>query len=371
MRARGLVLPDADAVASRLRAAGAPHPRPRVVVATGQAPLDDATLKRALAASLLRGPRAPLMRSGHEPPPLPGLRPEGAFALRANAASREPSASASASRGVVRCGVAIAPAPDGSEVLVAVAVEALADLAPLPTRARTGEWLSFDARVHAPASRAKLVILPPHGVPRTVPTSIDASGMARARFALDQPGGFTVQLLADLEEGPRPVLEARIFADVMPPAIGDELPAPGETGDGDGDTGNGADARAHADALAKMVAALRASEALPRLARDDRLDALARAHAERMRDAGVAAHDLGDGDPRARFEAEATFSASAVGENVAHAPTTVRAHRALYASPSHRMNLLRAEYTHLGVGVAVARDGSVYTCETFATVTPR
>ncbi|GAH82864.1 unnamed protein product, partial [marine sediment metagenome] len=40
--------------------------------------------------------------------------------------------------------------------------------------------------------------------------------------------------------------------------------------------------------------------------------------------------------------------------------------RALHASPSHRINLLRADYTHMGVGVARASDGSVYVCETFA-----
>jgi uncharacterized protein YkwD len=85
-----------------------------------------------------------------------------------------------------------------------------------------------------------------------------------------------------------------------------------------------------------------------------------------MRDRHSVAHDLGDGDFRDRFEAEGTLDARAVGENVAHAPTVALAHRALHASPSHRINLLRADYTHMGVGVALALDGSVYVCETFA-----
>ena len=85
-----------------------------------------------------------------------------------------------------------------------------------------------------------------------------------------------------------------------------------------------------------------------------------------MRDGHSVAHDLGDGDFRDRFEAEGTLDAHAVGENVAHAPTIALAHRALHASPSHRINLLRADYTHMGVGVARAADGSVYVCETFA-----
>src|SRR6185295_18235522 len=93
---------------------------------------------------------------------------------------------------------------------------------------------------------------------------------------------------------------------------------------------------------------------------------LAQAHAERMRDRHSVAHDVGDGDFKDRFEAEGTLDAHAVGENVAHAPTVALAHRALHASPSHRINLLRVDYTHMGTGIARAADGSVYVCETFA-----
>jgi uncharacterized protein YkwD len=54
------------------------------------------------------------------------------------------------------------------------------------------------------------------------------------------------------------------------------------------------------------------------------------------------------------------------GENVAHATTVALAHRALWASPSHRANLLRREFE--SVGVAVARDdrGDAWVVETFA-----
>lgn len=312
IRARGLGAPDSDAVVAKLRAAGEPYVRPRTIFATGHAPIDEANLRSELRARRSQ-------------------------------------------RGRARCGVGIAALPHGGEMLVAIQIEALADLSPLPTRARTGEWLSFAARVHVAARSAKLVVLGPRGAPHTVPTSLDAAtGMTRARFALDQPGAFTVQLVGDLPEGPRPLLEARVFADVSPTAPGEEGPAPGEEA-GVGD-----------DALARMVTTLRSLEGAPTLARNAKLDALARAHAERMRDRHAVAHDLGDGDFRIRFEAEGTLDARAVGENVAHAPSVALAHRALHASPSHRINLLRADYTHMGIGVAHADDGSVYVCETFA-----
>jgi uncharacterized protein YkwD len=319
-RARGLGAPDSEAIVAKLRAAGEPYVRPRVIVATGHAPIDDTKLRSELGRQ---------SRSGTP----------------------------------VRCGVGIAKTPHGGEVIVALRVDALADLAPLPTRARTGEWLSFEARLHVGARSAKLVVLGPHGAPRSVPTSLDAAtGRARARFALDQPGAFTVQLIADLAEGPRPLLEAKVFADVVPTTPGEEPPAPGE----DAGAASADDAATDGPQLARMVAALRTFEGSPPLAHDEKLDALAKAHAERMRDGHSVAHDLGDGDFRDRFEAEGTLDAHAVGENVAHAPTLALAHRALHASPSHRINLLRVDYTHLGVGVARAPDGSVYVCETFA-----
>lgn len=319
-RARGLGTPDVDAIVGKLRVAGDPHVRPRLIVASGRAPIDETKLRPELAG-----------RTG---------------------GARAPS----------RCGIAIAPTPHGGEVFVALRVEALADLAPLPTRARTGEWLTLEARLHLNARAAKVVILGPRGAPRNVPTALDpTTGIARARFVLDQPGAFTVQLVADVAEGPRPLLEARIFADVVPTAPGEEPAAPGE------DAGGAAD---DAGALIRMIAALRIFEGSPPLARDEKLDTLARAHAERMRDGHAVAHDMGDGDFRARFEAEGTLDARAVGENVAHAATVALAHRALYASPSHRINLLRADYTHVGVGLARGADGTVYLCETFAAARP-
>lgn len=317
-RARGLGAPEADAIVQKLRVAGDPHVRPHLVVASGRSPIDETKLRPELAK-----------RGGHGP---------------------------------ARCGIAIAPTAHGGEVFVALRVDALADLAPLPTRARTGEWLTLEARLHVAARSAKLVVLGPHGAPRTVPTALDpVTGIARARFALDQPGAFTVQLIADVAEGPRPLLEARVFADTTPPPSGEEPPAPGEEAAGTSDD---------PAALARMIGALRAFEGASPLARDPKLDALARAHAERMRDGQSVAHDLGDGDFRQRFEAEGTIDARAVGENVAHAPTLALAHRALHASPSHRINLLRADYTHVGIGIARAPDGSVYVCETFAAARP-
>jgi uncharacterized protein YkwD len=256
-----------------------------------------------------------------------------------------------------RCGVATGYAPDGSEVVAAIALDALADLAPLPTRVRSGTWQTVDAALLVPASGAEVLVLGPTGEPHAVPTSFDG-GRVRARFATDRLGAFTVQVVADVANGPRPVLEAKVFADTDPPRSTPNLAAPGEEA--------GAGASDRAAALAGMVDAMRTFERLPRLARDTRLDAIARAHALRMKEAQTVGHDVGDGDPAQRLT-DAGLHAKEMGENVAHAQSVVLAHRALYASVSHRENLLRADFRNMGVAVLDGPDGSVWVAEVFST----
>jgi uncharacterized protein YkwD len=254
-----------------------------------------------------------------------------------------------------RCGVAIGFAADGSEVVAAVALDALGDLAPLPVRTRTGLWLTVDATLRVSATSARVLLLGPSGEPRAIPSSFDGNHV-RARFAPDRPGEFAVQVLADVDSGPRPILEARVFADVDPPTREPNLAAPGE---------QVAAGPTDAATLQAMIEAMRAAEHLPALVRDPRLDAVAEAHARRMMRTGSVGHDLGDGDPGARLAA-AGLSARVAGENLARAKTVQLAHRALYASPSHRANLVRGTFDRLGLAVVEGDDGSRWVAELFA-----
>ena len=60
----------------------------------------------------------------------------------------------------------------------------------------------------------------------------------------------------------------------------------------------------------------------------------------------------------------------ALGENVGMASggkdPWLQIHNAFAASSGHRANLLRSNYTHMGVGVAVGADGRVWVAEVFA-----
>jgi uncharacterized protein YkwD len=233
----------------------------------------------------------------------------------------------------------------------------------LPERARLGQWLRLRAHSLVSAGAARVVLLGPRGVPRTVPSEFDA-GTVRAVFSLDQAGLWRVQVLLDTESGPRPSLEAWVFVDVAPSLAAGSAPAPGEE--------LGDDAYPVPDARARLLAMLnqaRLSEGRSALGRDARLDQLAQAHAEAMRQRALTAHDVGRGLPDARLH-EAGLEAPRMGENVAHARTLALAHRALWDSPAHRGNLLDPGFVLVGLGVAEAPPNDAaagaWICELFA-----
>ena len=258
--------------------------------------------------------------------------------------------------GTRRCGVASIVDSEQGEAIAVVVVHATADLAnPIPTRVRSGSWITFDAAVLVPSSFAKVVVMAPRGAPRTVPTSFDPrSRRVMARFMADVPGHWTAQLLIAGSAGPLPSLETDVFADVAPESA--SMTAPGEQAAG-GVTDEGT-------ALTVMLNATRKSENLAPLVRDVRLDAIAARHVHAMMRTGVMGHEAGDGTPPSRID-RAGIAVKESGENVAHAGSVALAHRVLWASPSHRGNMLHARFRR--VGVAAARDaaGAVWVTELF------
>jgi uncharacterized protein YkwD len=259
-------------------------------------------------------------------------------------------------QGERRCGLSSLETAKGRSVVVAVASDVLADLRPLPTAVSSGTWLDVDAQLLVPATDAKVLVLGPTGRPFAVPTSRDGDRV-RARFRVDRSGVWLTQVLATVPGGPRPVAEALVHSDVDPAPEYSALAAPGEQG--------AASAAEPASAIFLMINAARASEGAKALRADPRLARVAEEHAHAMRAARRIAHDLSDGNPAERV-ARAGIQARAAGENVAHAADALRAHRALWASPSHRENLLLERFSAVGVGVAEDEDGSVWVCEIFA-----
>ena len=311
--AAGLPALEPDGLALLLRTAGEPHPWPRAWVVRGRGLVPSSWTE---LDSWLRGGSA---------------------------------------RGLRRCGAATNVAADGTRTLAVVAVDALADLAALPTRVRPGQWLTVEARMRVACGGGEVVVVGPGGVPRSLMTWFDGATL-RARFAPEQQGRFSLQVVANVAGGPRPVLEATVLAGIDGSALGENPAVPGEPPALDaGDD----------DALVAMANEARASFGLARLVRDHRLDSVARDHAQTMAHSHLLAHDAGDGNPSDRLRM-AGVEASACGENVAHGPTIVTAHRFLWNSPSHRANLLRRAFERIGVGVVRDERGDVWVVQEFA-----
>jgi uncharacterized protein YkwD len=313
-RGEGLVAP--DELAFLLRSAGEPHVWPRAFSVDG-----------------------------------PGLGDDDVAARLARWSSALPV------QGERRCGVAEWRRRDGTRLVAAVAVDAIADLDPLPTIARTGRWLTLTGQALVPAREAKVVLLGPTGAPRSAVASIDERGRIRSSFVVDRTGRWLVQVLLTTPSGPRPALEAYVFAGGPPPSRFTASFAPGE-GAADG-------ARDDVAAMRRMMDAARATEGLAPLAPDPTLDRLAREHVARMIRSNTLGHDVGGGDPARRMR-DAGLRARAAGENVAVAATVARAHRALWNSPSHRGNLLDGRFRRAGVHVGRGDDGRAWAAILFA-----
>jgi uncharacterized protein YkwD len=256
--------------------------------------------------------------------------------------------------GVHRCGIARGHGVQGESIVAAVIVDALADLGPLPPRAKVGESVSAQGTLLVSVSSVTAIVLGPRGAPRPVPVTMNG-GSFSLRFVPDQPGAWVLHVRADLQGGSRPVLEAHVYADAEPPTVYTPSPAPGE------DSAPGvADPT---EALAKMIAAARKAEGLPALRRDPLLDAVARAHSEQMARLRKVAHDVGSGDVRARLSSAGVKSGFAE-ETVARARDAATVHRAVWTSPEERGRMVNARAKRLGVA-AVADEQGTWVTEIF------
>ena len=116
-----------------------------------------------------------------------------------------------------------------------------------------------------------------------------------------------------------------------------------------------------ATAEAEFVAdinALRASKGLRQLAVHPELLALGRSWAGQMAKADQISHN-----PNLSSAVKADWQK--LGENVGVGMTVAKLHQAFIDSPTHYKNLVDPDWTHLGVGVVLGRDGAIFTSHQF------
>ena len=114
---------------------------------------------------------------------------------------------------------------------------------------------------------------------------------------------------------------------------------------------------AESDFVAK-INALRASKGLRQLEVHPELVALGRSWAGEMAKVDRISHN-----PNLANAVKADWQK--LGENVGVGMTTDKLHQAFIDSPTHYKNLVDPDWTHLGVGVVLGRDGAIFTAHQF------
>lgn len=115
------------------------------------------------------------------------------------------------------------------------------------------------------------------------------------------------------------------------------------------------------DRIEYLINRDRARYGLRRLRVSTRIESFAKDHAGDMAARGTIFHDVA-------FSAESLAGATAMGENVGMTGSSEparAAHSMFMQSPPHRENVLKARWTHMGVGV-VKRGGYTYVVQRFA-----
>jgi uncharacterized protein YkwD len=110
----------------------------------------------------------------------------------------------------------------------------------------------------------------------------------------------------------------------------------------------------------EQVAALKLNPALSKIAR---------AHSENMARQGKMEHNLDDKGPNDRARAGG-YKYESLGENIATGSADAALEEIMkrwMGSKGHRANILDADYTEIGVGIATDKDGRRYLTQVFAT----
>jgi uncharacterized protein YkwD len=114
-----------------------------------------------------------------------------------------------------------------------------------------------------------------------------------------------------------------------------------------------------------LVNADRAQFMLDSLELDPELSAVARKHSEDMRDAGFFGHRSPTTGLSGQRLERAEYRAYAHAENLARNDSLGEAQQSLMQSVGHRANILKPDWTHIGIGVARRDDGEWFVTQLF------
>jgi uncharacterized protein YkwD len=234
----------------------------------------------------------------------------------------------------------------GTTYVVILASERRATLSPFPRDVATGARAVLSGALAPPLRAARVFVTRPSG-------EVGEAGAGRERafdaaLEFPGPGRHVVEVIAEGQGGPEIALLLVVSvggASLEAPPRGVPPPEP-------------ADLAASEAGVLRALDATRGRHGLPPLAAREDVAAVARRHAEAMAAAGVVAHALPGSPDAAERLRRAGIPYRRVYENVARDGTALEAHAGVEESPAHLANVLRADASVAGIGVARARDPS-------------
>jgi uncharacterized protein YkwD len=320
----------------------------------GEAPQGDARLLalaqwaagRGVAASLDSGEiETAARRLGHVGPTPSLLLLRGAYSTEAAIQPVIESSIESVPNNLPLTRYAVAEFSIGSAPVIAVVLASLeVSLDPVPKQLSHLQTLHLAGALASRFDRAHLAVTLPGGRVR----EIEHAGRAfSADLHFDTPGTYEVELLGDGKDGPVVVANFPVYVDVSEPAPA----ARRATVRGNESAWTTASME---EKLLVLLNAARSDAHVPLARGDDDLAAVARAHSRDMAEHGFFGHvspRFGTTDDRVR--GAHLSGIGAYGENVVLAGDPEQAHGALMDSPGHRDNMLRPEFTHVGIAAAL------------------
>ena len=243
---------------------------------------------------------------------------------------------------ITRYGIRVSPSGHSAVVLFG-SVEL--SLAPIPRALDPGQSVALRGQVGPRFTFAHVYLTKPDG---TVDEKRTSSRALDVSFPLETAGKYRLEVMGDGVTGPVVISNVPLYVGVPEPAaaiIGGAVVEPEQ-----------AEAR-----LLALINEARVAAGLNKVQADTELRDIALAHSADMADHHFFGHvSPTTGTPTDRVRRSGVL-VSAAGENVATALTPEVAHEGLMSSPGHRANILRPDWTHVGIGVTKGDDGLVIT----------
>jgi uncharacterized protein YkwD len=243
---------------------------------------------------------------------------------------------------ITRYGIRVSPSGASAAVVFG---SAELDYEPIPRAFDPGQTVTLKGRVGPRFSFCRAFFTKPDG---TVEEKRMPDRSFTVTFPLEVAGRYRLEIMGDGPTGPVVVTNLPLFVGVAEPPL--QVSA-ASTVDPE---------QAEARVLVLLNEARRAA-GLDVLAPDTELREIALAHSEDMIDNEFFSHvspSTGSPEDRAR---RSGVLVSQFGENIALAPTPEAVHEGLMDSPGHRANMLRPEFTHVGIGVLDGPGGLMVT----------